>query len=435
VATTISNIPPNINTDPFTIDVIISGASTGTNYLRIDLYKTLTNSYFGETFNSPEWYKDSDYLKYFPITIQSGINWTGQIQGRVGNPTILQYDGSGTYKIRVRRYTSSGSYNSTESNNSAQDVIINIPISTPAPEPTPTEVPSPTITENPSLIPTQPTPTDYRLPITDSVDLIASPTPYELQPTTFSYNNIYLSEVMVDPGTEEKEWIEIFNDNDFSVSLNNWFIDDLENSGSTPKIFSLEIDEKSYGVFDLSSSIFNNDGDTVRLLDSNKILKDDFEYQKTETGKTLGRTSLFLNDFCLQESSKNLANNSCINQTPSPIDVQTPKLGVSTIPTPSVFQSKIISTIKISPPSISPSTKKGLININNFLSPVITGSGQILGTSDELPVDSPNNKSLTNLLCFLSIIYSLLTIVSILFRMKLLYGKNKKFYSQSFRSS
>jgi hypothetical protein len=96
-----------------------------------------------------------------------------------------------------------------------------------------------------------------------------------------NHDSIYLSEVMANPPTSEKEWIEIYNNNDFSVSLNNWYIDDLENAGSSPKIFSLEIAPKSYAVFDLTSSMFNNDGDSVRLLDFNKNLKDDFEYHKT----------------------------------------------------------------------------------------------------------------------------------------------------------
>ncbi|MEK7097112.1 MAG: lamin tail domain-containing protein, partial [Patescibacteria group bacterium] len=141
----------------------------------------------------------------------------------------------------------------------------------------PTLTPSPTITLIPTLTPTP----------------IASPEPTAEAGTTAtstpqSYDNIYLSEVMVNPTTGEKEWVEIFNNNDFSVILNGWYIDDLENSGSSSKIFSLEISRKSYAVFNLTSSMFNNDGDSVLLLDSNKNLKDDFEYSKSEQGKTLG---------------------------------------------------------------------------------------------------------------------------------------------------
>ena len=228
---------------------------------------------------------------------------------------------------------------------------------------------------------------------------------------------------MVNPVTGEKEWVEIYNDNDFSVLLNDWFIDDLENGGSSPKTFSLEISAKSYGIFNLTSSIFNNNGDSVRLLDFDKNLKDDFEYLKTETGKTLGRTSLDSDDFCLQEPSKNFANNLCIN--PAPIIT----------PTISIIQTKTSSNIK-SIPTNKPVSINRSIDTNKIIIPIeIKNPGQILGTSDELIINMPNNKSFINLLTILSISYSLLTIISILFKMKLSYGKNKNFYSPSFHSS
>ncbi len=289
--------------------------------------------------------------------------------------------------------------------------------------PTPTSTLTPTLTPVPTLSPTiiltsipiQPTPTSPVVVLTEAGSL--------------SYDNVYLSEVMVNSLPGEKEWIEIYNNNDFVVSLNNWYVDDLENAGSTPKIFSLEINPKSYGVFDLTSSMFNNSGDSVRLLDFNKNLKDDFEYQKTEQGKTLGRTSIDSDDFCLQEPSKNSVNDSCINPTPNPtpIEAQTPKLDISTTPT-KIGQTTIPinrSLINQTPTSprrspILDSTEAGLTSLN------------ILGVSTKI---NHNDSSLINLLTILSSSYSLLTIGSILFRMKLSYGKNKNFYSSSFCST
>ncbi|MEK7495763.1 MAG: lamin tail domain-containing protein [Patescibacteria group bacterium] len=274
------------------------------------------------------------------------------------------------------------------------------------PSPTPTNVQTPNLgvstNPTPTIIPTIPTPTDS----TDSTDL----------------TNIYLSEVMANPVTGEKEWVEIYNDNDFSVSLNNWYVDDLENTGSSPKIFSLEISAKSYNIFDLTSSIFNNDGDSVRLLDFNKNLKDDFEYQKTETGKTLGRTSFESDDFCLQEHSKNSTNNPCINPTPTPLR---PTGSAGQAPT-KIIQTKI-PTVKANSFNVS------IRNIN-YPTGIVQkdyDNGDVLGITSDIF----NNKYLINLLTILSTSYSLLTIISILFRMKLLYGKNKNFYSPSLRSS
>ncbi|MEK7597862.1 MAG: lamin tail domain-containing protein [Patescibacteria group bacterium] len=280
---------------------------------------------------------------------------------------------------------------------------------------TPTQ--TPTSISSPTTIQVQPTPTDS----TDSTDLTVSsltPSPYSLIPV--SYDNIYLSEAMVNPATGEKEWVEIYNNNDFPVSLNNWYLDDIENTGSSPKIFSLEIDKKSYAVFNLTISMFNNDGDSVRLLDFNKNLKDDFEYGKTEQGKTLGRTSFDSDDLCLQEPSKNLVNNSCINPTPTPTLTQSP-----------------IKTIILN--TKSPTTKPNNFDVSihrsiNYPTEIVLkdyDNGDVLGITS----NTINNNSLINLLMILSTSYSLLTIFSILFKMKLLYGKNKNFYSSPFHSS
>jgi len=228
-------------------------------------------------------------------------------------------------------------------------------------------------------------------------------------PTPQSYDNIFISEAFVNPPTGEKEWAEIYNNNDFPVSLNNWFIDDLENAGSSPKTLSLEISGKSYGVFNLTSSVFNNDGDNVRLLDFNKNLKDDFEYGKTEQGKSLGRTSLESDDFCLQEPSKNSTNNPCINPTP-------------TIITPvTTGQINLSPTIIKSIPSNKPVSINQLIDTRRIVMPIeIKGSGEILGAANELIINPPTNKSLINILSFLSCFYSLLVIVSVLIKSKVL---------------
>lgn len=281
-----------------------------------------------------------------------------------------------------------------------------------------TPLPSPAPTLTPTLI--QPTPTSPAVVLTEA-DTTTSPT---LQPTTLSYGNIYLSEVMVNPSTSEKEWVEIYNDNDFSVSLNNWFFDDQESAGSSPKIFSLIIDTKSYGVVDLTSSIFNNDGDSVRLLDFNKNLKDDFEYGESNQGKTLGKDSFESDNFCFQEPSKNSANNPCINPTPT-ISMCTGQACL----TPTI-QTSTKNVIQTKTPTIKANSFDVSIHRSvNYPTGVIQStndSGDILGITS----DTTNNSLLfLHTLITISLSYSLLTIISILFKMKLLYGKNKGFYS------
>lgn len=277
----------------------------------------------------------------------------------------------------------------------------------------------------PTLTPTLTPTSEPTFSITPTITIMPTSTPTPIQPTltdSTDLTNIYLSEVMVYPSTGEKEWVEIYNDNDFSVSLNNWIIDDLENGGSSPKIFSLIIDAKSYEVVDLTSSIFNNDGDSVRLLDWNKNLKDDFEYGESEQGKTLGNDSLESDNFCLQEPSKNLVNNPCINPTSTPV----------TPVTPTTKMLKFEGLINQTPTKVEGRETRPLQYLSPFSYPP---SPDVLGTTDKLIINSTDNILLINLLCFLSFSYSLLTIISILFKMKLLYGKNKKFYSSFVRSS
>ncbi|MFA6081086.1 MAG: lamin tail domain-containing protein [Patescibacteria group bacterium] len=284
-----------------------------------------------------------------------------------------------------------------------------------------TPPPSPTPTLTPALI--QPTPTLTAVVLTEAGPT-TSPTP---QPTPLFYENIYISEVMVNPSTGEKEWVEIYNNNDFSVSLNNWFIDDQENTGSSPKIFSLIINAKSYGVADLTSSMFNNDGDSVRLLDFNKDLKDDFEYQKTESGKTLGRISFESENFCFQEPSKNSVNNPCINPTQTPITLT---------PTEKIIFPLTTKDTSSNIPVEKDNNFDALVHRSvNYPTSVIQNNpdnGEVLGiTSDSLN----NSHLLLRTLSAISFSYSLLTIISILFKMKLSYGKNKNFYSSFIRSS
>ncbi len=169
VAITINNYPSTLTDEQFTITASISGATSGTNYLRIDIYKDGTTNYFGETFNNVDWYGGSTYSQYLPITIQSGVTWSGSIQGRIGSPNTTQYNGEDSYKLRLRRYTSGGGSTASEANASAVNVLISIPTATPIPtdSPTPTLDPTSTVTPTPSKTPTptkKPTPTKTPTP-------------------------------------------------------------------------------------------------------------------------------------------------------------------------------------------------------------------------------------------------------------------------------
>jgi hypothetical protein len=233
------------------------------------------------------------------------------------------------------------------------------------------------------------------------------PTPVvSLEPTSIlstSYDNIYLSEVMVAPASGDKEWIELYNDNDFTVFLEKWFIDDEENAGASPKTFSLTIPAKSYATFDLSTSVFNNDGDSVRLLDWQKQLKDSFEYSTSSKGKSLGRLSFDDDLFCIQESTKGRENEGCLQASPIPAAVSS-------------------GDVEITPPVTSP---PAVLNLDPNLIPLKTATGSVpnptgsvLGFSLSDTDQAYSKPNLIRPFSFISCSYSLLTIASILLKMK-----------------
>ena len=182
VSVTISVYPSTITGDSFTVTASISGAVTGTNYLRLDFFKDGSDNYFGETYNNTDWYGGSVYSQYFPIFITAGIPWNDDIQGRIGSPSSAQYDGSGTYKIRLRMYVSGAEYTS-------ESFVVSIiaptsaPILTNTPTPQPTSVPTltPTKTPTPTSVNT-PTPTSAKTP-TPSLKTSVTPTLKGISPT------------------------------------------------------------------------------------------------------------------------------------------------------------------------------------------------------------------------------------------------------------
>lgn len=240
---------------------------------------------------------DTIYLKNNSVEIEQ-ISYTGTFDDK--KSFVRCMDGSDSWFVSTTQ-------TKQISNNDICTTLL-----TPTPTNTPTITPSPTTTAQLTSIP--------------------APTI-----TPMSYGNIFISEVMPHPDENISEWIELYNNNDFTVSLDNWYIDDGENTGSSPKLFSISIPSKQYAVIDVS--LFNNDGDTVRLLDFNKIEKDSFSYTYTTKGITSGRTSFSSNDFCEQDQTKGMPNNPCrVNgseKSPSPTPSSpTPSPTATNTPTP-----------------------------------------------------------------------------------------------------
>ena len=124
----INNFPQTITNDSFNIGVNINGAKSGTNYLRVEIYKDGTTNYFGETFNGKDWYSGSDGTQYLPIEIDSA-SASANIQARIGKTS--QYTGTGTYDLKIKRYTASG--NAATDTENIVNIQINYDLATPTP--------------------------------------------------------------------------------------------------------------------------------------------------------------------------------------------------------------------------------------------------------------------------------------------------------------
>lgn len=287
VTTSISNAPSVIGQDPFNLTVSITGAKAAKNYLQVDIYKEGTSEYIGQTFNTTDWYDREDATKYFPIDITGSETNIATLSARL-NSIPSNWSGQDNFRIRVRRYTASGSYTSTEAEASAIPISITIPTQTPPPTGGPS--PTPLLSSSPS--PTLPIPS-----ITPSSPLV---------------ENVFITEVMVAPDIGQNEWVELYNDNNEPVTLINWYIDDAGNSGSSPKQFSATVDPHAYAIVEFSSALFNNDGDSVRLLNNSQQQQDYITYTLSERGKSIGRNDINSRSVCIEISSKNQNNSTCV---------------------------------------------------------------------------------------------------------------------------
>lgn len=147
-----------------------------------------------------------------------------------------------------------------------------------------------------------------------------TPTP-TVAPDTFA--NVYLSELYVHTNTGEHEWIELYNDNKFTVSVRNWIIKDATNT--IIATLDMDIPGYRYGVIELSSNKMNNAQEKILLMDTSAIVRDTFEYQTSEQGKSWGRSPGNFGTWCLQAPSRYTYNTSClVNTTPTPTASKTP---------------------------------------------------------------------------------------------------------------
>ncbi len=140
------------------------------------------------------------------------------------------------------------------------------------------------------------------------------PKPTALPSLSDQIDGVRINEVMSQPAEGEYEWVELYNANSFSVSLDNWYIDDKEDEGSSPKSFTVTIPSSGFAVIELKTALLNNSSDTVRLLDATQAEKDRIDYGESEKNRSFGYAE---NDFCLMMPSKGTSNEPCFVRTES----------------------------------------------------------------------------------------------------------------------
>ena len=132
--------------------------------------------------------------------------------------------------------------------------------------------------------------------VTPTVTATASATATSTPPS------IVINEAMVDPSSTldaginpEGEWVEIYNLSDVTVDVNGWQIRDSGsnyytiNSTKTNTGSTLIISGGRLAIYrNMGSSMFNNDGDTVKLFNGSTLI-DLFSYTTTIDGKSWAR--------------------------------------------------------------------------------------------------------------------------------------------------
>lgn len=189
----------------------------------------------------------------------------------------------------------------------------------------------------------------------DNTNSCAIPTPTTDPVVVNPTSGISLSEFMP---YSSIEWIEIYNQNDFKVKLVGWQVGD--NSSVTKNIPDLIINAKSFGTFDFSTFLNNNDADKVVLYDNNKKIVSSYEYHGGAYSLEMS-WSLVNSSWCRADITKGQTNDdSCFTPTPTPTLTSTPTPTFTPTPTltPTLIPSvTLIPTIEELLETITPTSE------------------------------------------------------------------------------
>lgn len=183
-------------------------------------------------------------------------------------------------------------------------------------------LPSPTPT--PSPVPTSPPPSPQSLP-SPLPSSNSNPTPSPFPTPLFYSNSLQVSEIMSCPQTNEKEWLELYNPDFQTYTLVNW---KLKDSTGNTRYLSGDISAQSFAAFELSSSMLNNDGDSLSLINPSGTNLFTVQFGKCQKGR-----SFVYFDGEWQETTTVTKGTANIYTSPDAKDDQSPSLPLNTLDT------------------------------------------------------------------------------------------------------
>lgn len=150
---------------------------------------------------------------------------------------------------------------------------------------------------------------------TEDIPLLPPPPVVEAKPQQTYPTGIVINEILPSPegADTEKEWIEIYNQNNFEVNVSDWKISDI--SGRTKiYIFPNEIKIPAKGFFilpvNVSGITLNNGGDGLKLLYPDDKIADEIKYDKAIAGESYIRVNdNWFWSSVLTPGSENIASN------------------------------------------------------------------------------------------------------------------------------
>jgi hypothetical protein len=222
-------------------------------------------------------------------------------------------------------------------------------------------------------------------------------------------NELYISEIMTYPASGH-EWVELYNNSSTEAQLIKWYFDDIDGQGASPQTFTVTVPPFDFTSVELSTSILNNTGDDIRLLDNNLNLIDRLSYNDSKKGYTWGRNNIYSTNVCLENPSPDEKNNDCLpadtnELTSNPSQKPTPTLKTSQKATNSdnVLGEKLETKATLKHYVIQPAIKQKPTN-----TPMSNDSENIIPIQEKSSTNSP--------LSFLSAGYCLLALGSVIMK-------------------